>query len=142
MPRPVRFDVPVEAAFDFLVDPHQRPRWQSSLARVEQVDGEPRVGQTWVDVTVPRLKPRMQTTELDRPHRWTEVGVWRGVSATLTLTFASVGPAACDVTATMRLQAGGPLRLPVSVLDRLAHLPVRADLATAAKLLVSRPGAP
>lgn len=138
MSRPVRFDVPVEVAFDFLVDPHQRPRWQSSLARVEQVDGEPRVGQTWVDVTVPRLKPRMRTTELDRPHRWTEVGTWHRVSATLTLTFFPAGPAACDVTATMHLEAGGALRLPVSVLDRLAPLPVRADLAAAAKILGGR----
>ena len=35
-----------------------RPEWQSTLRRVEQVDGEPRVGQTWVDVTKPGIKPR------------------------------------------------------------------------------------
>lgn len=135
MTRPVRFGVPVEVAFDFLVDPHQRPRWQSSLARVEQVDGEPRVGQTWIDVTVPRLRPRMETTELDRPHRWSEVGTWRSVSATLTLTFVPVGPSACDVSATMDLAAGGLLGLPVAALDRLAPIPVRADLAKAATVI-------
>ena len=34
----VRFGVPVEVAFDYLVDPHHRPEWQSSLRRVEDVD--------------------------------------------------------------------------------------------------------
>ena len=70
-----------EVAFDYLADPRHRPEWQSSLARVEDVDGEPRVGQTWVDVTTPGLRPAMETTELDRPHRWTERGTWRGFSA-------------------------------------------------------------
>ena len=52
--RTVRFEVPVEVAFDYLVDPHRRAEWQSSLRRVEEVDaGPPRVGQRWVDVTVP-----------------------------------------------------------------------------------------
>ena len=83
----VSFPVPPAVAFDYLADPHHRPEWQSSLARVEDVDGEPRVGQTWVDVTRPGLRPAMETTELDRPHRWTETGTWRGISATLTLTF-------------------------------------------------------
>ena len=64
-----------EAAFDYLVDPRNRLQWQSSLARVEDVDGSPRVGQTWVDVTTPGLRPRMETTHLDRPHRWTERGI-------------------------------------------------------------------
>ena len=48
----VRFDVPADVAFDYLVDPHRRPEWQSSLRRVEDVGtGAPRVGQRWVDVT-------------------------------------------------------------------------------------------
>ena len=64
---PVRFDVPAEVAFDYLVEPANRPRWQSSLSRVEQVTGPVAVGQTWVDVTTPGLRPRMETTELDRP---------------------------------------------------------------------------
>ncbi len=53
--------------------------------------GEVGVGQTWVDVTVPRLRPRMETTELVRPRRWTERGTWRSFSATLTLTFEPAG---------------------------------------------------
>ena len=77
-----------EPAFDYLVDPRRRPEWQSSLRRVSEVDGEPRVGQTWVDETKPGLKPRMRTTELDRPARWSESGTWRFVRADLTLDLA------------------------------------------------------
>ena len=53
----VEFACDRETAFDYLVDPRRRPEWQSSLRRVSEVDGEPRVGQTWVDETKPGLKP-------------------------------------------------------------------------------------
>ena len=89
--RGVRFAVPPEVAFDYLVDPRNRAAWQSSLRRVEGVTGQPRVGQRWVDVTVPGLRPRMETTVLERPHRWTEVGRWHGIDAELTLVLASDG---------------------------------------------------
>ncbi len=92
--KPVRFAVPTEVAFDYLVDPVNRPLWQSSLSRVEDVRGEVGVGQTWVDVTVPGLRPQLETTELVRPRRWTERGTWRSVDATLTLTFEPVGQGA------------------------------------------------
>ena len=118
----VAFPVPCEVAFDYLADPRNRPQWQSSLARVEAVDGEVRVGQTWTDVTKPGLRPRMQTTELDRPRRWSERGTWRGIAATLTLTFAE-SPTGCDVTATV--SAALPLRL-------VAPYAVRRDLRRAA----------
>ena len=36
----VPFPVPAEVAFDYLVDPANRPQWQSSLAAVEDVAGE------------------------------------------------------------------------------------------------------
>ena len=91
----VRFDMPADVAFDYLVDPHRRPEWQSSLRRVEDVDaGAPRVGQRWVDVTVPGLRPRMETTVLDRPRTWTEVGRWRGIDAVLTPDSSRFWPAA------------------------------------------------
>lgn len=98
----VAFPVPREVAFDYLADPARRPEWQSSLARVEDVDGEPRVGQTWTDVTKPGLRPRMETTELDRPRRWAERGTWRGITATLVLEFAET-PTGCDVSATFEI---------------------------------------
>lgn len=118
----VSFPVPCEVAFDYLADPRNRPRWQSSLVRVEAVDGDVRVGQTWTDVTRPGLRPRMETTELDRPHRWSERGTWRGITATLTLTFAET-PTGCDVTAAV--SASLPLRL-------VAPYAVRSDLRRAA----------
>lgn len=129
---PVRFDVPIETVFDYLVDPHHRPQWQSSLVRVEQVDGEPRVGQTWIDVTRPGLRPQMRTTELHRPQHWTEVGTWRGVSATLSLDFRAVGELACDVDCRFAIAVLGPLGRLVSALSRPA---VRADLSRAARIL-------
>lgn len=133
--RAVRFAVPAEAAFDFLVDPVNRPRWQSSLSRVEQVSGEVGVGQSWVDVTAAGLRPRMETTELDRPHRWTERGTWRSFGATLTLTFEPVGTAACDVAVDLALVARGPAAPLARALGLVSPLAVRSDLRRAARLL-------
>lgn len=124
----VPFAAPREVVFDYLADPRNRAEWQSSLARVEDVDGDVRVGQTWTDVTRPGLRPRMETTELDRPHRWTERGTWRGIAATLTLTFAETSTG-CDVTAVFEFT--GP-RLLVAPLRVLAPLGVRSDLRHAA----------
>jgi hypothetical protein len=121
----VAFPVPSEVAFDYLADPHNRADWQSSLARVEDVDGVPRVGQTWTDVTRPGLRPRMETTVLDRPHRWAERGTWRGITATLTLDFADTATG-CDVTASFEIAR--LLRAP-------ALRAVRSDLRHAASTL-------
>jgi uncharacterized protein YndB with AHSA1/START domain len=130
--------VPPAAAFDYLTDPHHRPEWQSSLARVEEVAGEPRVGQTWVDVTKAGVRPAMETTELDRPHRWTERGRWRGFSATLTLDFEPIG-SGCEVAASMRLDGRG-LAAPVArALALLAPYAVRSDLRRAAERLSRHP---
>jgi hypothetical protein len=130
--------VPAEVAFDYLVDPHHRPEWQSSLARVEDVDGEPRVGQTWVDVTKPRLRPAMETTELDRPYRWTEHGTWRRFEAVLTLDLAEA-PGGCDATFTMSVAASGVLSPAAFLLGRAAPYAVRSDLRRAAAILSRRP---
>ncbi len=121
-------------AFDYLVDPRHRPEWQSSLTRVEDVDGEPRVGQRWVDVTALGLRPLMETTELDRPHRWTEQGTWRGFSAVLTLDFAPA-PGGCEIGWTMRLEGRGIARPVAALLNRAAPLAVRSDLGRAAEIL-------
>jgi hypothetical protein len=130
--RTVRFDVPVEVAFDYLVDPVNRPDWQSSLRRVDAVDGEPRVGQTWTDVTKPGLQPAMETTVLDRPRAWSESGTWRFVRADLTLRFEPVGEQQCDVHFDFRIHALGPL----GRVATLGSVPaVRADLRHAARIL-------
>ncbi len=127
----VEFSCDRGTAFDYLVDPHNRPDWQSTLRRVSEVDGEPRVGQTWVDETKPGIKPRMRTTELVRPSRWSECGTWRFVRAELTLDFAEA-PAGCTVDYRFRLHALGPLGALVS---RVSVLAVRADLRRAARNL-------
>lgn len=126
--------MPPAVAFDYLADPRRRPEWQSSLARVEEVDGEPRVGQTWVDVTKPGLRPAMETTELDRPTRWTETGTWRGIAATLTLVFTET-PTGCDVEPTMVLRGRGVLAPVARMLGLAAPYAVRSDLRHAASML-------
>jgi hypothetical protein len=131
----VAFEVPAEVAFDYLVDPRNRPEWQSSLRRVEDVDGEPRAGQSWTDVTRPGLRPAMRTEVLDRPRRWVESGTWRSVRAELALRFDPVGERACDVRFDFRIRVLGPVGLAASALSVPA---VRADLRTAAKILSSR----
>jgi hypothetical protein len=108
--------------------------WQSSLRRVEDVVPEvPGVGQRWTDVTVPGLRPAMVTTELDRPHRWTERGTWHGVQAELTLVFEPHGRR-CRVHAEASVHGFlvGPL------LTRLAPLAIAADLRRAGRLLSRR----
>jgi uncharacterized protein YndB with AHSA1/START domain len=121
----VAFAVSCEVAFDYLADPRHRAEWQTSLARVEDVVGDVRVGQTWTDVTKPGLRPRMTTTELDRPHRWTEVGRWRGITATLTLEFVETATG-CDVVPSIEITP--LLRVP-------ARWAVRSDLRHAASRL-------
>jgi hypothetical protein len=139
---PVRFGVPAEVAFDYLVEPANRPSWQSSLSRVEDITGEVGVGQTWVDVTVPGPRPRMQTTELDRPRRWTERGTWRSFAATLTLTFEPAD-AGCDVGIEMELHARGLAASPLAAaLNLVAPVAVRSDLERAARLLGRRATGP
>ena len=133
----VRFLVDCEAAFDYLADPANRAEWQSSLSGVADVRGEVAVGQSWVDVTRAGVRPRMETTELDRPHRWSERGTWRGFRASLTLTFAPVGEG-CDVTPSMVVSGRGVARVAAAVLDRLAPVAVRSDLRRAAAVLAAR----
>lgn len=140
MTAPVRFEVSCEAAWDYLVAPANRPAWQSSLTDVIDVRGEDGVaGQSWTDVTVPGLRPRMELTDADRPWRWSESGSWRGFRAVLTLSFAPVGRG-CDVTPSMQVRAGGLLRPVGLVADRAAPLAIRSDLKRAARILAGRTG--
>jgi uncharacterized protein YndB with AHSA1/START domain len=127
----VAFDVPREIAFDFLADPRNRPRWQSSLKQVDEVSGTAGVGQTWVDVTRVGARPRMRTTAVERPRTWAESGVWHGLRGDLTLRFDAT-VRGCLVRYRFRVVVLGPLGLVVS---RLAVPAVRADLRRAARLL-------
>lgn len=133
----MHFDVTPEVAFDYLVDPRNRPEWQSSLVRVEDVTGEPQVGQRWVDVTKPGLRSVMETTELDRPNRWSEKGTWRGLSAVLTLEFAPA-PGGCEVEFAMKLDGPGLIRPVALLLNAVSPLAVRSDLKRAEGILSRR----
>jgi hypothetical protein len=131
----VRFGVPPELAFSYVVDPRNRAEWQSSLRGVEDVSGEPRAGQTWTDVTKPGLRPAMRTDVLEPPRLWSESGTWRSVRAELTLRFDPVRDDACDVHFDFRIDALGPLGLAATAVSVPA---VRSDLKRAAKILVHR----
>lgn len=145
----VDFTVPAEVAYDFLVDPLQRPRWQSSLRRVDLVDPVPddgadskgggpvRAGTSWTDVTWPGMRPRMVLTEAHRPRRWVEQGEWGAFEADLALTFTPT-PDGCRVEADFEVRARGvlaPLGAAASVLGRR---PVLADLRRAARILIGQ----
>jgi hypothetical protein len=105
------------------------------LRRVEDVVPEaPGVGQTWVDVTSPGLRPQMETTVLERPQTWTERGTWHAVSAELTLSFEPTDDDGCTVRADARVT--GPVV--GRVLTRLAPYAVRGDLKRAARILSER----
>ena len=134
----VHFEVSAQTAFDYLVDPRNRPEWQSSLRRVENLSTEtPAVGQSWVDVTAPGLRAAMETTVLE-PHRtWTEVGTWRGISAELTLRFVPE-PLGCTVTAEVRVTGRGLLRPVGPVITAAAAAAVPTDLKKAARTLSER----
>ncbi len=147
MSRPVRFGVPCEVAYDYLVAPGHRAEWQSSLKGVDDVLGEDGVvGQSWTDLTSAGVKPRMELTDADRPYRWSERGTWGRFSAVLTLTFTpvlvgttggSVAPEHCEVTASMEVRATGLVKPAGLVVNRLAPLAVRSDLKRAAAILGS-----
>lgn len=134
----VRFAVPCEEAYDYLVDPANRAAWQSSLKDVAEVTGETGVvGQAWTDVTTLGVRPRMELTDAERPHRWSERGTWRGFCATLTLTFTPAGPDACDVATTLDLRGSGVARPLGFALNRVAPAAVRGDLRRAARILAA-----
>ncbi|CAB4756002.1 unannotated protein [freshwater metagenome] len=133
----VAFPVPAEVAFDYLVDPVNRPEWQSSLASVTDVRGEVGPGQTWTDVTKPGLRPAMRTTAYDRPRAWSEDGTWNFVTAILDLTFTPTATG-CDVGFRFRITGPGPVRALGLLASAASVLPVRADLRTAARILGER----
>ena len=132
----VRFDVPREVAFDYLVDPGNRPAWQSSLRAVDLIDPEPlRVGSRWRDRTVVGAGPQMTLTALERPDLWAESGAWRGISANLSLSFADDDEGRSLVTARMGFFGDGPWRLLAGLLSRVAPTAVQRDLERASRRL-------
>ena len=132
--------MPVSAAvaFRYLCDPRNRPEWQSSLRSVTvPADEEPHVGQAWRETTSVGVRPHLETTELVPFRVWTEVGRWRGVSATLTLHFIDV-VGGCRVRADGEVTGRGGWALPAGAAGLLASQAIAADLRKASRILASR----
>ncbi|OCH79903.1 SRPBCC family protein [Gordonia sp. UCD-TK1] len=143
----VSFDAPIEVTFDYLADPTNRPEWQSSLRRIDDLrpigDRAGDVGTSWTDVTVvPGVSPRMEVTACESPRRWQEIGRWRSVDAVLTLTFADRDGAdrkgGTDVHAEAVLTVPAIGGLVLTATRWPAAQAVRADLERAARLLAGR----
>jgi len=125
----VSFPVPPAVAYDYLLEPANRPRWQRTLRDVEAPLGPRRAGLRWRDVTrLPGVRPHLRLVEADRPRRWVEVGTWGGVTGRLALDLEPADEG-CSVTATFAVTGwgAGPL------LTRLGVREVRADLHRAAR---------
>jgi uncharacterized protein YndB with AHSA1/START domain len=134
----VEFEVPLEIAFDYLADPRNRPQWQSSLARVELLDGgAPRVGMRWRDHTRARIVPEMEITAFDRPRVWAESGHWRGIRAVLSLDL-SPSESGCSVEVGFQVAGRGLLRPVGWLTTRVGGRPVLADVRRAARILSER----
>jgi Polyketide cyclase / dehydrase and lipid transport len=134
----VRFRVSAEEAFDYTVDPRNRPEWQSSLSEVQvDDDGPPRVGQTWTDVTKAGVRPLMRVVAYDRPHRWVEAGTWRGIEAELAVTFTPTVEG-CMAGVAVTVRGHGVWRAVAPLVQAVSGLAIGPDLRRAAKLLERR----
>lgn len=136
----VQMPVPAEVAFGYLVDPRNRPEWQSSLRSVEvPAAEEPHLGQAWRETTSVGVRPQMETTALAPFVLWTERGTWRGVTATLTLHFTDTAGGS-RVRAEGEVTGTGIWALPAGAAGLLASQAVAADLRKAARILGQPPG--
>ncbi len=131
----VTFPQPPDLVFAYLKDPLNRPAWQASLRGVEDVVGDGDLGTTWVDVTVPGLRPRLRVTACDDPHLWVEEGVWRSVTARLEIHLRPGETGGTLLKAVVDFTTPGVLT-PVGWFLRVATpAAVRADLRKAAALI-------
>ncbi len=143
----LRIAAPPRATFDYLAEPRNRAQWQSSLRAVDMLtDGPTRVGTRWLDRTTIGAAPRLEITAMTPPSvtastgtagTWSEVGHWRGLTASLTLTFRPVAgnPDATDLGVRLEIDGIGAWVVPATVLRVVAPPAVRADLRRAARIL-------
>jgi uncharacterized protein YndB with AHSA1/START domain len=137
----VTLDLPHDPGllFRFLAEPRNRPRWQSSLRTVVEVDpGDPHPGMHWRDVTKAGIRPHMQLTELVPYRVITEIGTWRGVDGVLTLRFLKTAQGT-RLTAEGRLIGHGVFKVAAAVSGRFAPETIRKDLLRASEVLIWEP---
>lgn len=146
----MRVAAPPRATFDYLAEPRNRPQWQSSLRAVEVLtDGPTRVGTRWVDRTTVGASPTLEITAMTPPATsppaagtWTEVGIWAGFTASLTLEFRPVetDPGATEVGVTLEITGEGVWGLGARVMRMMAGPAVRTDLRQAAGVIEAAQG--
>jgi uncharacterized protein YndB with AHSA1/START domain len=137
----VTLDLPHDPGllFRFLAEPRNRPRWQSSLRTVVEIDpGDPHPGMHWRDVTKAGIRPHMQLTELVPYRVITEIGTWRGVDGVLTLRFLKTAQGT-RLTAEGRLIGHGVFKVAAAVSGRFAPETIRKDLLRASEVLIWEP---
>lgn len=143
MPRRFRasidIDVPAGAAFDYLGDPRLRPQWQSSLLSVTMPDptAGPHLGMSWTETTMLGVRPSMEIIQFERARVWAERGTWRGVEASLVLTFEE-RPAGCCVVADGEILGRGGYAIAAALAGRLAGVAIGADLRKGKRILERR----
>jgi hypothetical protein len=127
-----------EHAFTYLVDPRNRPEWQSSLLSTDvPADEEPHLGQTWTELTVLGVRPRLVVVELAPYRSWAERGTWRGVEATLRMRFTGTGRG-CRVQAEGEVSGTGLYAVAAGSSGLLAGPAIAADLRKAGRILAER----
>ena len=127
-----------EQAFTYLVDPRNRPEWQSSLLSVDvPEDEEPHLGQEWTELTVVGVRPSLVVFEFVPFRTWAERGTWRGVEATLRLRFTATA-GGCRVTAEGEVSGSGVYGVAAGSSGLLAKRAIAADLRTAGHRIAAR----
>lgn len=117
--------------FAYLVEPRNRPEWQSSLRSVDLIDeGDPHEGMSWVETTSVGIRPHMEIVELAPFRVFTEVGEWRGVEGRLTLRFLGQRGGS-RVRVEVELSGSGAWRIVANTAGWLSERAIRRDLETA-----------
>ncbi|UFN46724.1 SRPBCC family protein [Nocardioides okcheonensis] len=129
-----------EQAFTYLVDPRNRPKWQSSLLSVDVPDDEePHLGQAWSELTAVGVRPHLVVTEFVPYRVWAESGTWRGVRADLRLRFTARGTG-CRVQAEGEVSGSGLYAAAALSSGLVAGRAIGADLRKAGRLIAAQHG--
>lgn len=134
----LRLDAPLGPLFDYLADPRNRPEWQSSLRRVDEVSGSGELGTTWYDVTMVGARPWLEVSDYQPGELWAEHGRWHGLEASLVVRFSPLGERRTELTVTVDFWGRGIYRVAGWGMTALTPLGVRSDLRRAARLVSSR----